>query len=102
MVRALACHARGRGFDPHLDRHVGASRIKLAPIFLQKSERTHALLLLSAKSHARLTCSVAVACKAASPIVTVRCRYQLFAGLRLAALEIHFCLTFTRPAVGNS
>ena len=33
MVRALACHARGRGFDPHLDRHVGASRIKLAPIF---------------------------------------------------------------------
>ena len=48
--------------------------------------------LLSAKSHARLACSVAVACKATSPITTARCRYQLFAGLRLAALEIHFVL----------
>lgn len=46
--------------------------------------------LLSAKSHARLACSVAVACKATSPITTARCRYQLFADLCLAALEIHF------------
>ena len=22
LVRALACHARGRGFDPHPDRHL--------------------------------------------------------------------------------
>ena len=40
--------------------------------------------LLSAKSHARLACSVA------SVLTTVRCHYQLFVGLRLAALEIHF------------
>ena len=46
--------------------------------------------LLSAKSHARLACSVAVACKATSLITTARCRYQLFAELCLAALEIHF------------
>lgn len=46
--------------------------------------------LLSAKSHARLACSVAVACKATSLITTARCRYQLFADLCLAALEIHF------------
>ena len=51
------------------------SKVRFAPAyFLAKISRPPApLLLLFAKSHARLTCSVA------SALTTVRCRYQLFA-----------------------
>ena len=43
------------------------------------------LFLLSAKSHARLACSVA------SALTTARCRYQLFAGFSLSGnCGIHF------------
>ena len=53
--------------------HVGASYVSLAPIFYKNQSALTSLLLLSAKSHARLTCSVVNA------LATVRCRYQLFA-----------------------
>ena len=54
--------------------HVGAKSALLRLIFFAKISRPPApLLLLFAKSHARLTCSVA------SALTTVRCRYQLFA-----------------------
>ena len=57
---------------------------RLLRLFYKSQSALTPLLLLSAKSHAQLTCSVA------SALAAVRCRYQLFADLCLAALEIHF------------
>ena len=48
---------------------------RLLRFFYKNQSALMPLLLLSAKSHARLTCSVVNA------LATVRCRYQLFAGL---------------------
>ena len=35
LVRALACHARGRGFDPHPDRHLEKPRESVVSIKIQ-------------------------------------------------------------------
>ena len=72
-------------------RHVGVSFVSLAPIFYKNQSALTPLLLLFAKSHARLTCSVVNA------LATVRCRYQLFAStrvqshLRKAKKSFSFC-----------
>ena len=66
-------------FDSCTLLHGGASFVSLAPIFLRKNQSALTpLLLLSAKSHARLTCSVVNA------LAPLRCRYQLFAGSNLS------------------
>ena len=54
--------------------HVGASFVSLAPTFFKSQSALTSLLLLCAKGHARLACSVA------SVLAMARCRYQPFAG----------------------
>ena len=65
--------------------HVAASYISLAATFLQKSPaRSFRRASFSEKGHACFGCSLA------SALTMPLRRYQLFAGLRLTALEIHF------------
>lgn len=63
-----------QGFESLLLRHVAASCISLAAIFLQKSPaRSFRYVSSFAKSHARFACSVVNA------LTTAHSRYQLFA-----------------------
>ena len=69
-----ACHAGGRGFEPLLGRHVGASFISLAPIFYAKIRvRSCRCSSLFAKGHAHAGYSLA------SALITPLTRYQPFA-----------------------
>ena len=71
---------------------VGASFVSLAPIFYKNQSALTPLLLLCAKGHARLACSVA------SALATARCRYQPFAGSRV---QIHPTKTKIYHFVGS-
>ena len=68
------------------------------PDFFQKSGRAH---FAAPPSPKKVTLGSPVRLqwlkKPPAPLATARCRYQFFAGLRLAALEIHFI----SPLQGN-
>ena len=53
LVRTLACHARGRGFEPHPGRHFFAVVAQQAEHFLGKDEVTSSILVTSSKGIAR-------------------------------------------------
>ena len=70
--------------------------ISLAATFLKVTDPLIPLRLLSAKGHARLTCSVVNA------IATVRCRYQPFAGAPAARRDLSKFYNFIQTNVERS
>ena len=55
LVRTLACHARGRGFEPHLGRH-HAAMAQMVERILGKDEVISSILISSSKKARRMTC----------------------------------------------
>ena len=55
LVRTLACHARGRGFEPHLGRH-HAAMAQLVERILGKDEVISSILISSSKRHVVKAC----------------------------------------------
>ena len=64
LVRTLACHARGRGFEPHLGRH-HAAMAQMVERILGKDEVISSILISSSKSSTlcvELFCCFAILC----------------------------------------
>ena len=79
LARAIGSYPVGHLFESDRRYHVGAKYALLRFSFAKKNIRPLPCSSFSAKSHARLTCSVA------SALATAHCRYQLFAGNAPAA-----------------
>ena len=72
LVRTLACHARGRGFEPHPGRHLAAIAQSVERILGKDEVSSSNLLSSSSATPTALNCTVGVLLRGIAQLVEQR------------------------------